>query len=945
MGDQPVRILYIDDYPLDRALVRDALTVEAQGFELVEASDREEAEALLAQDAFDLVLSDFNILGFTGLQVLDAVRKHTPDTPVMILTGTGSEEIAAHAIRSGASDYVIKTPNAIRRLPHAIEMVLERRRSERAREESERRYRTLFERMSEAVLVCDLEGRHLMANRRACELLGYSHDELMGMTMPGFVAQGDVSEATLRRLLSGESLPVREIVLRRSDGTLIPAEISSEVARDQQNRPLHVQSLLRDISAEKQAEAALQRRAHEEAVRNEISRVFLTAADDDMYDMVLRIVLRELESVHGVFAYLDEHGSVIAPSMTKGLWDACNVQDKSVRFPRETWGDTIWARAILGKRSLWQNEPSPVPEGHLPIANTLVAPILSDDEAIGFLHVANRPAEYGRPEEEWLEGIAAFIAPVLKARLQRDRQEARRRAAEIELRESRERYALLFDTSSDAIFVHGLEDGRPGRFVEVNEVACLRLGYSREELLRMAPQHIDAPEMGASRQKAIDQILAEGHALFEMVQVAKNGERLPVEMSSRLFRYKDEIHVLSVARDITERLATGKAREELQKQLLQAQKMESVGRLAGGVAHDFNNMLSVILGYGENALDRLHQGDPLREDLTRIIEAANRSAGLTRQLLAFSRKQPLQPEVLDLNSVLRKLEQMLGRVIGEDIDLKLSLADDAGLVLADPGQIEQVIMNLVVNARDAMTAGGELRIETTAVELDQAFAATHRGAVPGSYVRLAVTDSGCGMSDEIMANVFEPFFTTKETGEGTGLGLSMVYGIVQQSGGNIWVSSEPGRGSTFEVFLPRTEASEARAGRPAPQEHLRGEGEHILVVEDEESLRSFIKAVFPRLGYKVTAAANGGEALLLIEEKGLRPDLLMTDVVMPSMSGRELVDRIRRTRPDLKVLYMSGYAGDTLADRGVFEPGTPFIQKPFSVNDVAARIRAVLYGE
>lgn len=396
--------------------------------------------------------------------------------------------------------------------------------------------------------------------------------------------------------------------------------------------------------------------------------------------------------------------------------------------------------------------------------------------------------------------------------------------------------------------------------------------------------------------------------------------------------------------DITEKLHKEKEQAKLQEQFQQAQKMESVGRLAGGVAHDFNNMLSIILGYGEIALDKLHQGDPLREDMQEIVEAGRRSAALTRQLLAFSRKQTLQPEVLDLNHLVRELDKMLHRLIGEDIELKLALAEDLGWVKVDPGQIDQVIMNLVINARDAMPKGGKLLIETADVELDTTYTEKHPGSKPGKYVMLAVTDTGCGMSKEILDQIFDPFFTTKEKDRGTGLGLSTVYGIVKQSDGNVWVYSEPGQGTTFKVYFPNAEAVEESAFvRPEAVAPVTG-GEHILVVEDEEGLRKLMASLLSQLGYTVTLAANGGEALLLVEEKGLKPDMVITDVIMPNMSGKVLIDRLRRDDPHLKALFMSGYTDNAIVNQGALDPRTPFIQKPFNIRDLGQKVQDVLRG-
>jgi len=395
------------------------------------------------------------------------------------------------------------------------------------------------------------------------------------------------------------------------------------------------------------------------------------------------------------------------------------------------------------------------------------------------------------------------------------------------------------------------------------------------------------------------------------------------------------VQVRGSFQDITERC-------RLEEQVQQAQRLESVGRLAGGVAHDFNNMLTVILGYAELMLTDLSPTDPHFEKVRQIMEAGIRSRNLIRQLLAFSRKQVLQPEVLDLNAVVRNLEKMLRRLISEDIELMTHLAENLGAVEADPGQLEQVIMNLAVNARDAMTGGGKLTIDTAEVRLDEEYARNHEDVKPGDYVMVAVTDTGQGMDEQTRSKIFEPFFTTKEQGKGTGLGLATVYGIVKQSGGNIWCYSEPGRGTTFKVYLPRVLAGSESQEEVVVAEASPSGGEHVLVVEDEASLRGLLDRMLSSLKYRVTVAADGSEALDLIEGRGLRPDLVITDVVMPRMSGRELVERLRKIRPDIKVLFMSGYTDNAIVHHGVLDPGTPFLQKPFNLHSLATKVRELL---
>ncbi len=398
-------------------------------------------------------------------------------------------------------------------------------------------------------------------------------------------------------------------------------------------------------------------------------------------------------------------------------------------------------------------------------------------------------------------------------------------------------------------------------------------------------------------------------------------------------------------RDITARKEAEAERAHLQDQLRTSQKMEAIGGLASGIAHDFNNLISVILSYTEFVMDAVPEGGPARTDLLEVKKAAQRAASLTRQLLAFSRKQVLEPVSLNLNEVAGGIEKMLGRILGEDVDLVQVLAPDLGRTLADAGQVEQVIMNLVVNARDAMPEGGKLTIETANVAIDEEYAAHHLGVEPGAYVMLAVTDTGHGMDQQTKARLFEPFFTTKERGKGTGLGLSTAYGIVNQSGGNIWVYSEPGLGTTFKVYLPREPSTTAPVASKPPMVPGRSTGtETILVVDDEEALRTVAKRALEAAGYTVLTAAAADEALLLCAQHPGGIQLLLTDVVMPRMSGRGLARELIAVRPTLKVLYMSGYTDSAIVHHGALDPGTHFLGKPFTGADLTRRVREVLDG-
>ncbi len=388
-----------------------------------------------------------------------------------------------------------------------------------------------------------------------------------------------------------------------------------------------------------------------------------------------------------------------------------------------------------------------------------------------------------------------------------------------------------------------------------------------------------------------------------------------------------------------------RANEALRKseeQLRQSQKLEAVGRLAGGIAHDFNNLLSVILSYSEILSSGLKTDDPARTDLDEIKKAGGRAADLTRQMLAFSRQQVLDLRILDLNEIVTNVNRMLTRVLGEDIELKTLLAAKLVKVKADPGQIEQVLMNLVVNARDAMPTGGKLTIETSNVELDAAYAREHLGVLPGAYVMIAVSDTGMGMDKATQARIFEPFFTTKELGKGTGLGLSTVFGIIKQSGGNIWLYSEPGGGTTFKIYLPQAEGKVDWSPSlvPTPME-VRGT-ETVLLVEDEDQVRAVASGILKRTGYHVLEARSPGEALLVSEQHPVKIHLLLTDVVMPKMNGRQLSERIALMRPDIRTIFMSGYTDNVIVHHGLLDSGVSFLQKPFTPDSLGRKVRQVL---
>ncbi len=508
----------------------------------------------------------------------------------------------------------------------------------------------------------------------------------------------------------------------------------------------------------------------------------------------------------------------------------------------------------------------------------------------------------------------------------RDITEGKRQEAS--LRESERQFRALFEGVGDPMVI--ADDA--GRYVDVNPAACSLHARDRQELL--GRRLTEFAERGSDLERAWLSLKEQRRLKGEYRLARPNAEarEIEFEITAELLPGR---HLVSL-RDVTER-------KQLEAQFRQAQKMEAVGRLAGGVAHDFNNLLGVITGYGELLLRSLPAGSQERGRAQDILKAAARAAGLTRQLLAFSRRQVLQPRVFDLNAVVADVEGILHRLIGDHVTLPTRLDADLGRVKADPGQIEQVLMNLVVNARDAMPGGGTITIETRNADLDEVYAREHLGSRLGPYVLLKVSDDGTGMDAETQRHIFEPFFTTKKKGQGTGLGLATVYGIVKQSGGYIWVDSAPGIGTTVQVFLPRvTEAAEANARPVAESPVPQGGRETVLLVENEDMLRAMMREVLESSGYRVLEAGNGDQAVSVGADFAGPIHLVLTDVIMPGLSGPEAARRLVHTRPDLRVLFTSGYPDEALGREGILEDGIPFLAKPFTHEALGHKVREVL---
>lgn len=706
----------------------------------------------------------------------------------------------------------------------------------------------------------------------------------------------------------------------------------AELERDEHGDPLRVVGVIQDITQRKLAENALRRSEKEKTILNQIANFFLTISDEEIYGEILAVVLQVMESKFGVFGFIAENGDLVMPSLTREIWRECQVPGKSIVFPPDSWGNSLWGRAITEKKTFCSDGPFCTPKGHLPVDHFLAVPIVYGQETIGLISVANKDSGYTDDDKDLLARIAYKVSPILYARSQRDAQERRRITAEENLRASEEKYRLLITNADEAIFI--IQD-------EVikfpNPKAQEMSGHSMEELAGMP--FVDLVHPGDK-----DTVIKTYLRIPESEQLSKaypfriiNKKRkeMWVQLTIAPIIWENEQGILCFLRDVTRE-------KKLEAQFMQAQKMEAVGRLAGGVAHDFNNMLGVIMGYTELALGKVSPSQPLFVELQEIKKSAERSANLTRQLLAFARKQTVTPKVLDLNETVEGMLKILRRLIGEDINLAWLPGPGLWPVKMDPSQIDQILANLCVNARDAIAGVGKVTIETHAVVLDEAYSVDHPGFRVGEYILLAVSDNGCGMDKMTLDKLFEPFFTTKEIGKGTGLGLATVYGIVKQNNGFINIYSEPEKGSTFKIYIPRFEGAAAVEQIQPRSEPERSAGETVLLVEDDLSVLQLSQNILEQLGYKVLPAKTPVRAIQLAEEYSGKIDLLISDVVMPEMNGRDLAKRLLSTTPTLKQLFMSGYTGNVIAHHGLLDEGVNFIQKPFSIHNLAAKVREVL---
>ncbi len=742
-----------------------------------------------------------------------------------------------------------------------------------------------------SILALDEEGRITYVNPSGENLYGYCAEELMGQELSFLYCQSNFSDVRKEIFeMVKDGVWRGELLGRNKDGDLFYVDSSFYQMRDRRGKVIALIGFQTDISERKQMEK----------------------------------VIRESDQKYHLVVENANQGIVVAQD---GMLKFCN--SKIIEMTGYT-SQELTSKPFI--EFVHPEDRDMVMENYLKRLQGRELPRVYTFRAID-KRGSIRWFEINATTIQW-EGRSAtlnFLSDVTE-----------RVRMEEALRHNEEYFRALIENSLDVIFLFD----RNGR-IRYTSPSCFKvIGYRPEEFLEEnCFSHIH-PADSSRVQDLIQRLMEEPGATIRMEFRLRHrdGSWRWMEAFARNLLHISSIQGIVVnARDITEQRLAEEEVNTLQEQFRQSQKMEAIGRLAGGIAHDFNNLLSIIQGYSDLSLLNLEPGDPLRENIEQIRQASRKASDLTRQLLAFGRRQVMEMRVFDPNHLLKDLEKMLKRVIGEDIELAIITGEGVGRIKADPGQVEQMILNLVVNARDAMPSGGKLTIETANVKLDEAYAKGHIGVKPGDYVMLSVSDTGEGMTPEVKERIFEPFFTTKP--KGTGLGLSTVYGIVKQSGGNIWVYSEPGSGTSFKIYLPRVDEPLEEDVEVSREEELPRGDETVLIVEDEEEVRKIAVAVLRRQGYRVLEAPQGGDAFLICEKYEGPIHLMLTDVVMPRMDGMELAERLLSMRPEMKVIFMSGYADHAILRHGILKEGMEYIQKPFTVEGLARKVREVLEKE
>jgi PAS domain S-box-containing protein len=993
-------VLLVEDSAVDARLVIGLLQYGAANqFSVTHVSTLAEALASLLRSHTDLIILDLNLPDCRGLQTLKHVLAQTAQ-PIVVLTGN-DETVGMQAMREGAQDYIPKGQLQGPLLVRSLRYALERHRASLALRESNESLSRMISSAADAIITKDLNGIIETWNSAAERMFGYSAEEAVGKPMSILFPPDRMNEEReiLKRIKKGERVEHFESIRIRKDGSTFQIAMTISPILNSAGQITGASKIARDISVQKQAEETL--RNSERQLRQFIEEAPLSVA---MFDREMRYVAasrRWAETFRQGYADLvgprrynldsdlperwrDLHRRCLAG---ENLWndrDAWIQEDgtrywlrwainpwhlssgeiggvmilaediteqvraeEGLRFHENLLRETGhiakvggWEFEVATGKGYWTEEVGRIHELDLPIqpsremdlafyageSRAKIERALADTIERGIPYDLEVELNTAKGNRRWVRTIGHPVfenEKVVKVRGSfQDITE--RRLAEDKLR----RQASLLDQAFDAVFVWE----REGAITFWNHGAEKMYGFSRDEAIGRVSHELLQTSAFEGLATILEKLASHGNHECELGHTKRDGKRITVQSRMVQITEANRCYVLEIDRDVSEQRL-------LEAQLRQSQKMEAIGQLAGGVAHDFNNLLGVILGYAELLAESVDL-DQVHRRADEIQKAGQRAAALTRQLLAFSRNQFLATKVVDLNAKVSEISTMLRRLVGEDTEICTSLPPNLGSVRADPGQIEQILLNLVVNARDAMPKGGKINIETQNIDLDEAYAGSHSSVVPGPYVMIAVSDSGVGMTPETLAHIFEPFFTTKSTG--TGLGLAMVYGAVKQSGGSIWVYSEPGNGTSFKIYLPRVYELADTVGPAARNAATPPGTETILLVEDSDSLREVTKEFLQLAGYKVVDARDGKDALLRARTHQEKIHLLLTDVVMPGMSGPELANEIKSMRPEIRILFMSGYTANAITHRAGLDDPLSLLVKPFTRSSLTQKVHSIL---
>lgn len=1020
---KPLKALVVEDSEVDEELLLRQLTkadYDVQSIRVQTAADMAKA---LAEREWDIILSDYAMPGFTGLDALRVLKESGRDIPLIIISGTIGEDVAVEAMRVGVDDYLMK--GNLTRLAPAIERELENAASRQSQKRAEEYLRRSEENLATAQRIAhlgswetDLVNNRLFWSDEVYRIFGVSKDDF-GATLESFISfihpeDRQSVQANADAALSQNAPYNIEHRIVRPDGEIRVVCETGEVTFDESGEAIRFVGTVQDITERNAAETEM--RLMKSAVDSIVEGIVISDAQKPDYPIIYTnaafknltgYAWEEIKSQNCRFLQgaetnprtVDEIGKAIGKAATfrgeilnyhkngEPFWNELKISPVFDRTGRLT--NFVGVQQNVSERKKSEETLRESEERYRIVAESAsdVIITINENSSISFANSAAEKVLGYKPEEligkqlgiiiperhhaAHKDGMRRYMQTgerripwngIEISALRRDGREIQieisfgeyhenntrlftgiirditeRKQTEKALREAEDKYRTLVESSPAIVYLTEPHPPFSPIYVSPN---VTRFGYSTEEWL-------NRPDMWVSLIHQDDRA--------RVLRATKDAMERAIEtdLEYRIVARDDTISWLhdkgrfvfdehgnktgwqGIMLDITRT-------KELEEQLRQSQKLESVGLLAGGIAHDFNNMLTAINGYSDLTLRRLKPDNPLRHNIEEIKKAGQRSADLTHQLLAFSRRQILQPLVLDLNEVIGETIKMLQRLIGEDIQLTTILNPKVGRVKVDPGQFSQIIMNLTVNARDAMPQGGKLTIATSNVFLEPDYTRRHTGVLPGAYVLLTFSDSGTGMSAETKEHIFEPFFTTKAIGQGTGLGLATVYGIVRQSGGNIEVDSEQGLGTTFKVYLPRVAEQPGAEKIKETSAELPKGTETILLVEDEEMVRNLTRQILEECGYTIIEARDGLEALKICETEEYKFDLLVTDVIMPQMGGRQLAEIFKSKLPEMRILFTSGYTDDAVVRRGVIETNTNFIQKPYSPIGLANKIREIL---